>query len=99
MELVRFFKIAHVKSYYSSIIYYYVYLYLYIYICHHKGLDYNSWYRLCTGIVTIAKPANFQSSTAGGIVSKKSISILINGEGKGEKNIMHKYRTYLFTMF
>lgn len=36
MELVRFFKIAHasihVKSYYSSIIYYYVYLYLYIYV-------------------------------------------------------------------
>lgn len=96
MELVRFFKIAHVKSYYSSIIYYYVYLYLYIYVI---TKDYNSWYRLCTGIVTIAKPANFQSSTAGGIVSKKSISILINGEGKGEKNIMHKYRTHLFTMF
>lgn len=32
MELVRFFKIAHVKSYYSSIIYYYVYLYMYIYV-------------------------------------------------------------------
>lgn len=69
----------HAKSYYTY--------YVYIYICHHKGLDYNSWYRLCTGIVTIAKPANFQSSTAGGIVSKKSISILINGgEETGEKH-------------